>query len=279
MRRSIFDLMNDKEIDVRREYIRIHKLFEEDDFFIKYGHLSICEYIDKYFFKKWEKRGRYLSINDMFISLNIRDRMDLKENTIENLLIYIEAIINLIRVSDIEVLTKDDEDYQYCVWDVKELLDENINGLLEDLNYEIKELSDEQLVIVEKDIVLSAVAETNKNVANKVIEYRRFILKGKIEQKRDILNLLANEIEGLKPIFKGTTYSNYMDDVQFMLNNLNIRHNNLSGKYKKEYVSNLSKNKLEKLYDQLFDMILGVFVIDKYLKYKNDIDELKENIK
>ena len=32
MRRSIFDLMNDKEIDVQREYIRLHKLFEEDGF-------------------------------------------------------------------------------------------------------------------------------------------------------------------------------------------------------------------------------------------------------
>lgn len=279
MRRSIFDLMNDNEIDVKREYIRIHKLFEEDTFYSRYSYISIYEYIDRYFFENWDKRGRCLSINDMFTSFNIRNKQGLYDDTIEKLLLYIEVIINLIRISDIEILTEEDEDYKYCSWNIKELLDENINGLLEDLNYEIKEMSDGELVIVEKDLVLSAVAETNKNVSDKVIEYRRFILKGKVKSKREILNLLANEIEGMKQTFKGTTYSNLMDDVQFMLNNLNIRHNNLSGKNKKEYVVNLSRTKLEKLYDQTFDMILGLFVIDKYIKDKNEIDELKKNIK
>lgn len=66
-----------------------------------------------------------------------------------------------------------------------------------------------------------------------------------------------------------------MDDVQFMLNNLNIRHNNKGGKNKKEYITNISKAKLEELYDKTFDMILSVFVIDKYLKMKNEIDTLK----
>lgn len=256
LRRNIFDLINDKEIDVEREFIRIHKLFEEYKFYGTYGALSICEYIDKYFFGNWEKRGRTISINDMFTSLNIRDRKGLRKNTIENLLLYIEVIINLISISDIGRITAKDNDYKEYKWHIYELLYENIEGLLEDLNYEIKELSNEQLVIVEKDKVLSAVAETNKNVADKVIEYRRFILKGKIKGKREILNLLANEIEGMKPNFKGTTYSTLMDDVQFMLNNLNIRHNNLNGKNKKQYVVDLSRSKLEKLYDQTFDMIL-----------------------
>lgn len=58
-----------------------------------------------------------------------------------------------------------------------------------------------------------------------------------------------------------------------------VLHYNLSGKNKKEYVVNLSRTKLEKLYDQTFDMILGLFVIDKYIKDKNEIDELKKNIK
>ena len=279
MRRSIFDLMNDNKIDVQREYIRIHKLFEKDRFYDHFPTKTICEYVDEYFFSNWEKRGRNISINDMFTSLKIRDMNGLKEYTIENLLLYIEVILNLIAISDIETLTASNEEYYKCEWKVYDLLKENIEGLLEDLNYEVKELSDEQLVIVEKDRVLSAVAETNKNIADKVIEYRRFILKGKIKAKREILNLLANEIEGMKPQFKGTTYSNLMEDVQFMLNNLNIRHNNLSGKNKKEYVVNLSRGKLEKLYDQTFDMILGIYVIDMYLKNKNEIDELKKNIK
>lgn len=280
MRRSIFDLMNDKEINVEREYLRIHKLFEKDYFYGEYGlDTTMSSFIEDEFFINWDKRGRYVSLADMFSSLNIKNNTGLKENTVENLLLYIEVIINLIEMSGLENVKKNYELYYQCDWQIYRLLKENIERLLEDLNYEIKKLSDKTSIIVEKDMILSSVAETNKNVSDKVIEYRRFMLKGKVSKKREILNLLANEIEGMKPIFKGTTYSNLMDDVQFMLNNLNIRHNNIEGKNKKEYITNLSKSELEKLYDKTFDMILSVFVIDKYLKMKNEIDTLKNEIK
>ncbi len=275
MRKNIFDLLNNKKIDVKREYIRIHKLFEIDTYYTDYGLSSMCEYINKCFFTNWSKRGRNISINDMFTSLNIRDSNGLKKNTIENLLLYIEVIINLISISDIKCNHKNMSPNV----DIYNLLNNNIYTLLEDLNYETKELSDNQIVIVEKDSILSAVAETNKNVADNVIEYRRFIMKGKITEKREILNLLANEIEGLKQEFKSTTYSNIMDDVQFMLNNLNIRHNNKSGKYKKQYVIDLPKKELENLYDLTFDMILSIFTISRYLKNKHTIENLKSNIK
>ncbi len=275
MRRNIFDLLNNKEINVEREYIRIHKLFEVDTYYIDYGSYSMCKYINEYFFKNWSKRGRNISIDDMFTSLNIRDRNGLKENTIENLLLYIEVIINLISISNIE---RNHKNMSHNA-NIYNLLNNNIYTLLEDLNYETKELSDNQIVIVEKDSILSAVAETNKNVADNVIEYRRFILKGKINEKREILNLLANEIEGLKQEFKSTTYSNLMDDVQFMLNNLNIRHNNKDGKYKKQYVIDLPEKELEDLYDLTFDMILSIFTISRYLKNKHTIENLKSNIK
>ncbi len=279
MRRNIFDLMNDKEIDVRREYIRIYKLFERDYFYNDYGSkITIASYIEEKFWEDWDRRGRYISLADMLSSLKIKDKEGLRENTVECLLLYIEVIINLIEMSGLKNVKKSCDIYYKCNWKIYKLLQENIERLLEDLNYEVKVLSDKTLIIVEKDMLLSAVAETNPNVADKVIEYRRFILKGKIEDKREILNLLSNEIEGMKPIFKKTTYSNLMDDVQFMLNNFNIRHNNLNGKNKKEYISNLDCDELEKIYDQIFDMILGLFVIDKYLKNKNNIDDLKKII-
>ena len=279
MRRNIFDLMNDKEIDVSREYIRICKLFERDCFYEDYGsEITMSSYIEEEFFEDWDRRGRYISLADMFSSLKIKNNVGLRENTVECLLLYIEVIINLIEMSGLKNVKKSCDIYYKCNWKIYKLLQENIERLLEDLNYEVKVLSDKTLIIVEKDMLLSAVAETNPNVSDKVIEYRRFILKGKIDDKREILNLLSNEIEEMKLIFRGTTYSNLMDDVQFMLNNFNIRHNNLNGKNKKEYVSNLDSDKLERIYDQIFDMILGLFVIDKYLKNKNNIDELKRLI-
>ncbi len=278
MRRSIFDLMNNKEIDIEREFKRINKLFEKDIFDTTYPQRTIYTVIDEEYFNEWKNRGRNISINDLFTSLQIRDKSGLKENSINKLLLYIEVIVNLFSIS-IEKMKIEMVDYYSYDWEIYRLLKENINSLLEDLNYKISKLSTGEFVIVEKDMLSSSIAETNEKVSDKVIEYRRFILKGKIDEKREILNLLANEIEGMKTIFKGTTYSNLMDDVQFMLNNLNIRHNNIEGKNKKQYVIDLPNEELEKLYDKTFDMILGIFVIDRYIKNKNEIDEIKKNIK
>lgn len=276
MRRNIFDLISNKEIDVEREYIRIHKLFEKDIFYYEYGAYTLYKHIDENYFRNWKNRGRCISLSDMFTSLNIRDKEGLRENTVENLLLYIEVIVNLIEISNLKEQRITRSTYK---WEIYSLLEENINNLLEDLNYEIKKVSKDQLVIIERDMILSAVVENFPHISEKIIEYRRFILKGKLEDKKEILNSLAHEIEGMKKEFKSTTYANLMDDVQFMLNNLNIRHNNIEGQYKKQYVIDLSKDDLEKLYDQTFDMILSVFVIHKYLDIKKNIDILKKEIK
>ena len=134
MRRSIFDLMNNKEIDVEREFKRIYKLFEKDIFDTTYPSRAICTVIDEDYFNEWENRGRNISINDLFTSLQIRDKNWLKENSVNKLLLYIEVIVNLISIS-IERIRVGMIDYYSYDWDTYKLLKENINSLLEDLNY------------------------------------------------------------------------------------------------------------------------------------------------
>lgn len=50
MRRNIFDLMNNKEIDVEREFKRINKLFEKDIFDTRYPQKTLCAVIDEDYF-------------------------------------------------------------------------------------------------------------------------------------------------------------------------------------------------------------------------------------
>lgn len=276
MRKSIFDLMSNKEIDIEREFIRIRKLFEKEHF---YGIYSIKTYIDDYYFQKWKRRGRFLSLNDLFTSLGIKDSKGLKDNTLEYLLMYIEVIVNMLKLGEISNINSNTYRYEDFNMEIYVLLKENIETLLEDLNYEIKVKNNQEYIIVEKDILLSAVAESNEDICNDIIEYRRFSLKGNILEKRNLLKLLANKVEGMKNLFKGTTYNNMFEDIQFMLNNFNIRHNNVQGKNRKEYIVNLNDEELEQLYDKTFDMILGLFVINDYLNEKENLKELKNSIK
>lgn len=65
-----------------------------------------------------------------------------------------------------------------------------------------------------------------------------------------------------------------------MLNNLNIRHNNRSKKDKnyKEYVAKMRKERLEKWYDELYQMILLAFLLLDNVERTERVNELKTNI-
>lgn len=65
-----------------------------------------------------------------------------------------------------------------------------------------------------------------------------------------------------------------------MLNNLNIRHNNKNkgDKNYKEYVAKMRKNRLEKWYDELYQMILLAFLLMDNAERAEKVKELKEKI-
>ena len=145
------------------------------------------------------------------------------------------------------------------------------------MNYEIKTNTREQFVIIEKDKLTTAVAEKFPDITDTVIEYRRFVLKGNIEAKRKILDNLANKVEPLRKTLKNTPYTNIIEDINMMLNNLNIRHNNIEGPKKQEYTVNMPDNELEKWYDTTYDMILSALMIKDYNDKKEAIKELKSH--
>ena len=64
-----------------------------------------------------------------------------------------------------------------------------------------------------------------------------------------------------------------------LLNNLNLRHNNLEGVNKKDYLISMNDNELEKWYDRTYDMILGIIIVNDYLDSKESLSELKAKIK
>ena len=69
-------------------------------------------------------------------------------------------------------------------------------------------------------------------------------------------------------------------DIFFMLNNFNIRHNNKNkgDKNYKEYVAKMRKDRLEKWYDELYQMILLAFLLMDNTKRTDRVKELKVKI-
>ena len=71
------------------------------------------------------------------------------------------------------------------------------------------------------------------------------------------------------------------DDLFFLFNNLNLRHNNVDpsnkGKYKR-IVSELDKGELEHWYDETYQMCLLAFMELEQVERKKAFDEFKTQI-
>ena len=222
-RKNIFEILAEKE-DIDYQLDRIETLLSEQSI----DGWTLEEIIDEYCIRDWKYRGRCTSCGEIRKRLCITfDEVKKNIEDINVVLNYLEYISNLIWLCNEEYIDNIgefyDAEYQY--------LQENVIGLVEDLGYEIKVLDEEQRVlIVEKNPAVTAVSEIVPiELSNKVIEYNHFRLKGELEEKRKILLSLANKFEPLRNQLKNVN-STLESNTGFLLNKMNIRHNNKEGK-------------------------------------------------
>lgn len=287
-RKNIFEILENK-WNIIDEIKRIYKLLNTYCINVRYsGNKTVIEFIDDYCFYYWKNRHSYLNISDMADDLDIElDEDDIPENLeIIDILKYLEFARNLIMLCDTKLFIdneKDDSDkykYTYTYYQEYTVLKENINIVLEHLNFTTKLLKkEEKIILVEKNSSVMAVAEImDDDTGCKVIEYNHYLLKGEIDKKREILLQLANKYEGIKSNIKSLN-KQLDDDIGFMLNNMHIRHNNKSGKSKKEYVSKMRKDTMEKWYDETYQMLLLAFLLNEQTDRNKKISQLKEKMK
>lgn len=286
VRKNIFEILENK-WNIIDEIKRIYNLVNTDCINVRYsGNKTVIEFIDGYCFYDWKNRHSYLNISDMAGDLDIElDEDDIPENLeIIDILKYLEFARNLIMLCDTKLFIDNEKDdsnkYKYTYYQEYTVLKENINIVLEHLNFSTKLLKkEEKMILIEKNPSAMSVAEiVDEDTACKVIEYNHYLLKGDIDKKKEILLQLANKYEGMKSNIKSLN-SKLDDDIGFMLNNIHIRHNNKSGKSKKEYVSKMRKDTMEKWYDETYQMLLLAFLLNEQPSRSKKINQLKEKIK
>lgn len=268
-RKNIFDILSEN-VDVDYQIRKIDELMDEASI----GGETLEDVVDQYLMKEWKARGRCVSCSEMRERLEISDfyiRKGLRETQI---LIYLEYVINLIWLCNRKYIEYD-EDYD----DEYDYLEEKVTGLIEDLGYEFKIIEEEEKVLlVEKSAAATAVAEiVEPQVANKVIEYNHYMLKGDIEGKRIILLLMADKFEPIRPELKQIN-SSLESNIGYLLNKMNIRHNNKEGKNVNTYVVGLSDEEVEKWYDETYQMLLLAFLLMDNQERNVRVDELKKKM-
>ena len=141
-------------------------------------------------------------------------------------------------------------------------------------------IDDERILIIEDKPEVTAVAEiVEQDLAIDIIRYNHRSLQGELDLKKNILLSLGAELEPRRRELQALN-KQLSEDIFFMLNNLNVRHNNRSKKDKnyKEYVAKMRKDRLEKWYDELYQMILLAMLLLDNTDRMAKVKDLKNKI-
>lgn len=280
-RKNIFEILKEK-YDINREITKITTLFDQiritatNPLTFKSDACSIEKICDIFCFPTWKQRSSYLGCEEMRLDLQLPPGNNLK--TVD-IIKYLEYYINILTLIQDRCNFRNNLNFScpQLFW----MMLENIDILLENLNYE-KIIFDEEekVILVPKNPAATAVAEItdNKDISFAILKYNHASLKGDLEGKRQLLLSIANEYEPLlkKPI---DGFKDYFSMATGVLNNIHLRHNNKTGKDKKEVVANMSDKELEKWYDELYQLLLFCVLIKDNVKRKNEIDELLKKLK
>lgn len=282
MRKSIFDIAAEN-VDIKSEVRRIVNTAKIESTLCVdgYGYYTIFKFVNTYCFCDWAQRNHFLNVDDFLEALRFEDLERRASYDTESLMSLIELVYNFWNLAYQKF--KDNlkgYELKWCgnFYHLQDIMDD----ILEQYNHKAYINDDKDCVlIIEDKPEVSAVAEiVETNLALDVIRYNHRSLQGEVELKKQILIALGAELEPKRKELQ-TINKQLSEDVFFMLNNINIRHNNRSKKDKakyKEYVAKMSKKQLEKWYDELYQMMLLAFLLLDNSERSVKVKELKDKI-
>ena len=283
MRKSIFDIVADK-IDMKSDTYRLVTMANNEKTLCVNGwvNYTVFEFVAEFCFEDWNYRSRYMNVDDYLKALDFEVLVIDAEYDIESHLTLIELIYNFWNLAH---NVFDDEDFSGNLewsgnfYHLKDVMDE----ILEEYNHRVYSNKDKDyFIVIENKPEVTAAAEimTSDTLSFNIIRYNHRSLKGEIEVKKAILASFGTELEPKRKVLQGIN-KQLSEDIFFMLNNMNVRHNNCdasdSGKYK-EYVSKMTLEQLEDWYDELYQMMLIAFLLLDNEERSVKVRELKANI-
>lgn len=276
-RQNIFEILKSK-YNVEKEIAKIIDLCNSDCFKGTCQYSTVEGVFDHFLLTEWLQRGTYLSCKEMLKDIKeyIED-FDVSDN--EACLLKLEYYANILQQIEINL------DFIYSKTSIRAtnafwLAIENLNYLLEHLNYEKLIISEEEKVLlIPKNPEATAVAEiSSEDTALAIFMYNHHSMKGDVTEKRRLLYQISLEYETLlKNPIEG--YNDFFNKTNQLLNNLHIRHDNKTKDGNKNLIIEIDDNELENWYDELYQLLLFCVLIHDNLERKNKVADFLKNIK
>lgn len=270
--KSIFEIEN--RLDIQKEFERFVKVFhslEEVKLDYYSGKLiTLFNYFDVFVFKKWKYRDTMLTTTEYLEHIGISSRMLSRKEVIdeEKFLRYIEFVLNLLKEAGHSLFDsiRDESMLEPTI--------ENIDIVLEKMNYEYVEIEDKTIITKRNADVDSILAEISlpKDVTDVLLEYNDFRVQKDIEAKKKILKKLDLFIEG--NIKVKSFDSNLGDSIGVVVNKMGINH-----PINEEPYLSLAEEDLLQWYDKCFLMMIHAIRTGEVNKIKNERKALENSSK
>ena len=274
-RRNFAQILEEANIDIRREYDRLYGSFFLQKTFDGMGNsLSLYEYCQMNFINI-PFRGTCLTLDDFDDVYNIHFEKVPNNFDLNYLLLFCEYTYNfLIYLNPINSFGN------FGGNSPSQIYLQQVYKVIEEIGYMYSVNENGITIFVPKSQEAISVSEIiEPEISYKVIEYNHYSLQGNIEGKKAILLMIADKIEAKRAELRNINRT--METNIFMLfNKMNIRHDNCSKESPKyvEYVANMPKKELEQWYDEIYQLTLLAFLELDNVERNRKISELKDFI-
>ena len=277
-RKNIFEMVAEI-FDITTELNRMYRLFEKRCI-VPWAHRSytVRDFIYYTGFSTWRNRGRCVDLNDFLSLLDYDSLWSNAETDVSDLFTLIEIIYNFWYVVDKRISLSygsgdDSRDFK--------LLRKIMDDCLAQYNYKGEYFPYlEQLIVIEDKPEATAVAEiVDNDLSYKVLRYNHYMLKGDLKAKKDILLALGADLEPKRKQIYAID-KDLEDGIFYILNNLNLRHNNKTegDKYYKQAVAEMDSATLENWYDELYQMMLLAYLQLDQVARNTKVKTLKQAV-
>ena len=271
MRRNFATILKEAKVNIQDEYGRLYAIFYDKYLYDNGNNFSFYDLIEASFSGFWF-RGTCVSLEDFNETYEFNFEKEPQNFNIDYLVSFCEYVYNLTM------------GYMNChnaygsFFNTQKIV-EQIFRLIEKIGY-MQSSEDGLTIFVEKNQAAISVSEiVPKEISYKVISYNHHTYKGDLESKREILVKLAYVLEPKESALSGID-NQFKSDLFYLLNTLGLRHNNLDpeGKQYKAFVAKMTKEELERWYDETYQMCLLAFLRIEHIDRKIAINELKKKV-
>lgn len=269
-----------RDIDFTLEYLKIEKVIINEERKTDYAHYqSINKWIELNF-RDWDKRDTYLSFNELrgqlgFITVSNSGRINehsIPESiSMEEYFLYCEIIVNL--AYDLAGINSP------YLCDIFDVIIETMRLNIERSGFEFKRII-EGIIVTEKNASAIEAAEIMPNIKDIIVEYNHYLLKGNLNRKKELLRNMASALEPERLSLESACQQE-AKDFFFMVNKMNIRHNNCDPSDRKNYCKEfaaLTDTEKEAWYDKIYEQALAILIIRKQRARTKEIANFKAAI-